>query len=198
MLNIGRASSGAIKIKTDGGLRAVECACCAPCGGVWPSKETTKEFYDQWRKGGQLTISGSISDTGYQIEGLPPNGTCSWSFSETITIPANTCVASFSKNGPTSCSGDYYGIEQTPSILLNMSVWRGSDGKYYSGLSVSFKCPFLLWVNSFLSMCMGTFYLTNDGFLGGTLVNFFGADLYLYQPVPPQSASLTFNFTPNP
>jgi len=32
-MTLGRTSSGAIKIKTDGGLRAVECACCAsPCG----------------------------------------------------------------------------------------------------------------------------------------------------------------------
>lgn len=31
-MTLGRTSSGAIKIKTDGGLRAVECTCCAsPC-----------------------------------------------------------------------------------------------------------------------------------------------------------------------
>lgn len=29
-MTLGRTSSGAIKIKTDGGLRAVECACCNP------------------------------------------------------------------------------------------------------------------------------------------------------------------------
>jgi hypothetical protein len=29
-MTLGRTSSGAIKIKTDGGLRAVECACCSP------------------------------------------------------------------------------------------------------------------------------------------------------------------------
>lgn len=29
-MTLGRSSSGAIKIKTDGGLRAVECACCGP------------------------------------------------------------------------------------------------------------------------------------------------------------------------
>ena len=29
-MTLGRTSSGAIKIKTDGGLRAVSCACCAP------------------------------------------------------------------------------------------------------------------------------------------------------------------------
>ena len=35
-MTLGRTSSGAIKIKTDGGLRAVECACCgdAGCGCV--------------------------------------------------------------------------------------------------------------------------------------------------------------------
>ena len=31
-MTLGRTSSGSIKIKTDGGLRAVECACCeSPC-----------------------------------------------------------------------------------------------------------------------------------------------------------------------
>jgi hypothetical protein len=34
-MTLGRTSAGKIKIKTDGeaGLRAVECACCGPCGG---------------------------------------------------------------------------------------------------------------------------------------------------------------------
>ena len=31
-MTIGRTASNAIKIKTDGGLRAVECACCGGCG----------------------------------------------------------------------------------------------------------------------------------------------------------------------
>jgi len=31
-MTLGRTPTGAIKIKTDGGLRAVECACCNPCG----------------------------------------------------------------------------------------------------------------------------------------------------------------------
>ena len=31
-MTLGRTSSGAIKIKTDGGLRAVSCACCGGCG----------------------------------------------------------------------------------------------------------------------------------------------------------------------
>ena len=32
-MTLGRTSAGKIKIKTDGGLRAVECGCCGPCGG---------------------------------------------------------------------------------------------------------------------------------------------------------------------
>lgn len=31
-MTLGRTASGAIKIKTDGGLRAVGCACCGGCG----------------------------------------------------------------------------------------------------------------------------------------------------------------------
>jgi hypothetical protein len=31
-MTLGRTSTGAIKIKTDGGLRAVNCACCGSCG----------------------------------------------------------------------------------------------------------------------------------------------------------------------
>ena len=31
-MTLGRTSSGSIKIKTDGGLRAVNCACCGGCG----------------------------------------------------------------------------------------------------------------------------------------------------------------------
>ena len=33
-MTLGRTSSGAIKIKTDGGLRAVSCACCGG-GGIF-------------------------------------------------------------------------------------------------------------------------------------------------------------------
>jgi hypothetical protein len=35
-MTLGRTSSGALKIKTDGGLRAVECACCG-CGECFVS-----------------------------------------------------------------------------------------------------------------------------------------------------------------
>jgi hypothetical protein len=37
-MTIGRSAANSIKIKTDGeaGLRAVECACCGPCGGCPP------------------------------------------------------------------------------------------------------------------------------------------------------------------
>jgi hypothetical protein len=46
-MTLGRTPTGAIKIKTDGGLRAVECACCAPpeecC--MYPAQALFDGFY---------------------------------------------------------------------------------------------------------------------------------------------------------
>ena len=45
-MTLGRSSSGAIKIKTDGGLRAVGCACCGGCllYGNYPPSELFNKF----------------------------------------------------------------------------------------------------------------------------------------------------------
>jgi len=49
---LGRTPAGAIKTKTDGGLRAVECACCNPCGCVNSSVNATlKEVLDNATSG---------------------------------------------------------------------------------------------------------------------------------------------------
>ena len=43
-MTLGRTSTGAIKIKSDGGLRAVNCACCNPCGcGFISAPESLRE-----------------------------------------------------------------------------------------------------------------------------------------------------------
>jgi hypothetical protein len=54
-MTLGRSTSGAIKIKTDGGLRALECACCnpGPCGGCLSVEEITGAS--------SITIGGNIS-----------------------------------------------------------------------------------------------------------------------------------------
>ena len=41
---LGRTPEGAIKIKKDGGLRAVNCACCVPPGGLCPCEVDTSAF----------------------------------------------------------------------------------------------------------------------------------------------------------
>jgi hypothetical protein len=54
-MTLGRSSSGAIKIKTDGGLRAVECACC---GGI--ECQITEEQLNNIRYGGTTGIAGMM------------------------------------------------------------------------------------------------------------------------------------------
>lgn len=220
-MTLGRTSDNKIKIKTDGGTTsAVECACCNPCLGAPNAvqKQTTESYYNMWKKGGQLKISATLGDTAYN----PPNATkqngiCSWSFSETISIPANTCVGSFSKEGPVSCSGDYYGYSISPSVLIFLSVIKHSDGNYYSQIYANFKCPFLLIVNSFLEMCSYSVGVSGSNYIlpytqgdSGPLdpFVFFGADFAVVQPNYAQGAAaqgqsvtpttLNFQFTPNP
>jgi hypothetical protein len=54
-MTLGRTSSGAIKIKTDGGLRAVECGCCGGC------KPVTLEQYNAVAYGGTADLAGPLS-----------------------------------------------------------------------------------------------------------------------------------------
>jgi hypothetical protein len=61
-MTLGRSPSGAIKIKTDGGLRAVECACC---GGI--ECQITEEQLNNIRYGGTTGIAGMMK----QIEFFP-------------------------------------------------------------------------------------------------------------------------------
>ena len=67
-MTLGRSSSGAIKIKTDGGLRAVECACCGGGGCV---TTITEAQFNQIRFGGTANIAGNFPETSspsyYQI-----------------------------------------------------------------------------------------------------------------------------------
>ena len=45
-MTLGLTSSGAVKIKTDGGLRAVNCACCNTCGCGVAVPSSLREFAD--------------------------------------------------------------------------------------------------------------------------------------------------------
>lgn len=62
-MTLGLTSSGAIKIKTDGGLRAVNCACCNPCGcGGSSVNAILKEVLDNATSG---TANGDSSSYWY-------------------------------------------------------------------------------------------------------------------------------------
>ena len=56
-MTLGRTSSGALKIKTDGGLRAVECACCRGVCGVKVPQDLR-----------ELVAAGNVT-----MYGLPPD-----------------------------------------------------------------------------------------------------------------------------
>ena len=45
-MTLGRTASNAIKIKTDGGLRAVNCACCGGCGCSLTIPESLRDVFD--------------------------------------------------------------------------------------------------------------------------------------------------------
>ena len=58
-MTLGRTSSGAIKIKTDGGLRAVECACCGGGGGGCGCSPMSDAVKTAIASATQVTVNGN-------------------------------------------------------------------------------------------------------------------------------------------
>jgi hypothetical protein len=100
LMTLGRSSSGAIKIKTDGdaGLRAVNCACCGNPVFQFDAcnlYEVTEEKYNEWRRGGNLTVNASYTD-------IPYTGT----HSETIEVPPGSTYITSAQSSGDMGSGD--------------------------------------------------------------------------------------------
>jgi uncharacterized Zn-binding protein involved in type VI secretion len=76
-MTLGRSSSGAIKIKTDGGLRAVGCACC---GGGCACSTMSAAVKTAIASATQVTVNGnSVAWNGSTASsGVQPFGTLSW------------------------------------------------------------------------------------------------------------------------
>jgi hypothetical protein len=125
-MTLGRTSSGAIKIKTDGdaGLRAVECACCgggcviplSEQGGLEAYPDATETMWREWNKGGTVSVSMHYSEGG-----------CSVSSSEIFDVPAGACSVSWRHAEPSSCGfspypGYYYNTQSY--LTLTMGVLR--------------------------------------------------------------------------
>lgn len=224
-MTLGRSSSGgAIKIKTDSpkGLRAVSCACCQQTCTGYSSEGLviTKAQYDSWRKGGQISISVDIFDT-YPIvyPGGCDNGTCSWSYSTSFSVPANTCIFHFTHSSDSnSCDSSYYGEHQAPSVNIYAGAFKSMDESgdvYRAKLDFGVFCPFrfffvggcypdMCWNNSSL----GSFARAKN-WEGDGIVQFLGADfMYLTEidwpterpdlpDTPRSTANLSLTFTPN-
>lgn len=172
---IGRTPSGAIKIKTDGGLRAVGCACCGgdECA-PFPYTETLGSFLygsinDMWSKAKldawwdkPYTVNANIQARGR-------------SYNLSITVPV-TCKYEQISSGQYTSDYDYWEVlgppdEEGNELMLefneiNIELFgRRNSGKYDQGSD-----PFLYGAQSHLE------YAGSDG-IGR---NHFGAYVSIY------------------
>jgi hypothetical protein len=117
-MTLGRTPTGAIKIKSDGGLRAVNCACCNPCGcGFISAPESLRET---------LENATSAFIWGYNTnEFFPgmPEEDFFWAMNSAFPggggSPTDILVEmTYSKNGCLYIRGEYYTAGQfTPDSL---------------------------------------------------------------------------------
>ena len=104
-MTLGRTASNAIKIKTDGTTRAVNCACCAP-----PCPEITEYYiviseamFDALRAGGSVSASGGGSEyTGCSFSatasGIIYGGECGSS----VGVYSDNCTSGSGQQFPSS------------------------------------------------------------------------------------------------
>ena len=87
-MTLGRTSSGAIKIKTDGGLRAVECSCCGgdcACGSAQPINPDSDPDFTKKLRGDDPYVSPFTSVTIDCSIGVTPSWGDPYSFSGIIS-----------------------------------------------------------------------------------------------------------------
>jgi hypothetical protein len=198
-MTLGLTSSGAVKIKTDGGLRAVGCACCGggeECIDVESqhSRAISESNYNSWLKGGQLFVSASISSE------------CSGSYSETITVPPQTCVVQWTQEGPL-CFSEFDPEGQLQGADCSFSVFK-SDIGFFVNIAGGITCQFEYkpFEGGPVFACAPKFsscgYEPQEGDIWSVAyANFLGGQIP-YQVDNPnqgiQTSSWSFNFTPNP
>jgi hypothetical protein len=202
---LGRTPEGLIKTKSDGGLRAVNCACCVICGPGYyydmfgafifadkdNSYEISKAQYNLVQAGGTFNGSASISIN------FSPVLNCSFSASSDPIIAAPNAVCSslgfatiFSgsdvSTSPT-CTNDplYYGPPPLPSQEVYSSMefdilfFQQEDAgvvKYYLHISGYIQCP----VGNGTAYCSSQFKYMGKVYSSGTtnFFSFLGANIY--------------------
>jgi hypothetical protein len=125
---IGRTSANKIKIKTDGGLRAVGCACCNPCDGLsGPISgqnvfQITKEEYYAYLRGGTWTLIST------------------WSQYEAVDQRTSYGNGSASGSGATEGCAGYVSIEGTANVTYTY------DGEITNQFDYGISCSIIYWL----------------------------------------------------
>jgi len=217
---LGRTAN-AIKIKTDGGLRAVNCACCFPpslCGPVNYSDmfgafihadknnsyEISKGQFDLVQAGGTFNGSASISIN------FSPILNCSFSATSDpiIASPGDVCLP----NGATTifsgsdysesftCVSDplYYGppplpLEEVNSSMEFVMLLFPQDDKYYLHISGYIQCP----TGNATGHCFSQFKYVGKVYSNGTTnsFSFLGANIFYDDDSAYTSNSWSISFT---
>ena len=131
---IGRSSTGAIKIKTDGGLRAVNCACCGDscgCSSVSAQLKTTIE------NATTITVNGSAQSWNGQNSILQLGfGQLSWGISYSA---GQICI--YGDNGDNSVTlGEGCLFTTGPDIYVNGTAFTASHA--FSDFQISMDVTF--------------------------------------------------------
>jgi hypothetical protein len=154
-MTLGRTPEGLIKTKTDGGLRAVECACCGPlCPSESPSPYgivLTEEQYNNFKKGGNYTMSAVLSET------RTGEGSCSSNLNGSGVIAPNIYCEFYTAVAEPKCvgggSGDAY-------FDVNWRVFQETGTNLYKlRYSGSGYCPY-----DFFGTCYSNGYVVQDDF----------------------------------
>jgi hypothetical protein len=217
---LGRTPAGAIKTKSDGGLRAVNCACCAvaQCGPGYyydmfgahiyadktNSYEISKDQFDLVQAGGTFNGSASISIN------FSPILNCSFSAisDPIIASPGDACLpngattifsgSDFSES-PTCVSDPlYYGPPPLPLQEVNSSMefvmlLFPQDDKYYLHISGYIQCP----VGNATGFCFSQFKYVGKVYSNGTTnsFSFLGANIFYDDDSAYTSNSWSISFT---
>ena len=154
-MTLGRTSTGAIKIKTDGGTtRAVECACC---GSLCPSESPspygivlTEEQYNNFKNGGYYTMNAVLSET------YTGQGSCSSNLNGSGVLVTNPSCGFSAQVRELKCgSGGYFGDAY---FQVYWRVFQETETNLYKlRYSGSAYCPY-----EFFGFCYSVGYFVDD------------------------------------
>ena len=199
---LGLTSSGAVKIKTDGGLRAVNCACCVPpCPSEEPSPYgivLSEEQYNNFKSGGNYTMNAVLSET------FEDQGSCSSNLNGTGNlIPYSPCGFSVEVR-EFKCEG--MGLTGEAFFQVTWRVFKENDTNLYKLRANGWGyCPY-----PFFGSCYSVGYFVQDTYdysppshviqIGSVSLTSKGSNVELAvwtidAPVFNASASATINIT---